>query len=152
MSNLKYLFLLLVFLSLPAHAQRTTTPDLSTNTQSDVFATSEERLAFLKRYLNFRSEPRNAQYHLMYKDNSQGFPPGPSDWDLRIVLWLEPADVPLWLQDVREVEVSGGFDWVSELSPDLGPNLEAARYFEASGKRAALLQEGVLALWYSTMY
>ena len=152
MSAFKYL-LLLVFLLLPAHAQRTATPDLSTNTQSRSFATPEERLAFLARYLNFRSEPRDAQYHLFYKDNSLGLVPGPSDCDFRIVLWLEPADVPLWLQDVREVEVSGGFDWVSELSPDLGASLLAeARYFEASGKRAALLQEGVLALWYSTMY
>ena len=68
------------------------------------------------------------------------------------MLWLEPADVPLWLQDVQEVEAIDGFDWVPELSPDLGASLEEARYFEAPGKRAALLEEGVLALWYSTMY
>ena len=151
-STPKRILLLLVFLLLPAHAQRTAAPDLSTNTQSSSFATSEARLAFLARYLNFRSGPKDAQYHLFYKDNSQGFPPGPSDWDMRIVLWLEPADVSLWLQDVREVEVSDGFDWVSELSQDLGASLEEARFFEASGKRAALLQEGVLALQYSTMY
>ena len=150
MSTLKYLFILLIFLPLPAHAQRT--PDLSTNAQSSRFATSEERLAFLARYLNFRSEPTDAQYHLFYRDNSRGLVPGPSDRDFRIVLWLEPADVPLWLQDVREVEVSEGFSWVSELSPDLGARLGKARFFEASGKRAALLEEGVLALLYSTMY
>ncbi len=149
---LKRLPLLLVLL-LPVHAQRTATPDLSTNTQSSAFTTPEERLAFLERYLNFQSEPRNAQYHLVYKDNSQGSPPGPSDWDFRIVLWLEPADVSLWLQDVREVDVINGFGWVSELSPDLGASvLEEARYFEGAGKRAALLEEGVLALWYSTLH
>ena len=142
---------LLVFLLLPAHAQRTAAPDLSTDTRSSASMTPEARLAFLERYLNFWSEPKDAQYHLVYKDNSRGFSPGPSDWDFRIVLWLEPAEVHL--PHVRQPEGDlGGFDWVSGLSPDLGANLAEARFFEGAGKRAALLGEGVLALYYSTLY
>ncbi len=155
MSTLKLVSVLATALiTLTAHAQRTATPattDLSTDTHSSTFATAEERLEFLDRYLNFPTQPKDAQFTLVYHDNSRGFPPGPSDWDLQIVVWLEPGELPLWLKDMQGVEASDGFDWVSELSPNLSASLlDKAQFYEAPGKRAALLEKGVLALWYST--
>ena len=91
MSILKrFLILLLVFMAFPAQAQRTADIDLSTDTHSSTFATAEERVEFLNRYLDFPSPPKDAQFTLIYFDNLQGFPPGPSDWDMRMVVWLEP--------------------------------------------------------------
>lgn len=152
MSVRSYAPLLLVFLALSANAQRLNPPDLSTDTRSEAFATAEERLAFLKRYLNFQSVPRDAQYHIVYFDNSQGRIPGPSDWDIRVVLRLEPGDVSLWLADLTEVKASGDFGWALKLGPDLEEEVLAeAHYFRGPGKRAALLEEDTLALWYSTL-
>ena len=150
----KSIHFLIVFLILPVYAQRPATPattDLSTDIQSSTFATAEERVEFLNRYLDFPSPPKDAQFTLVYHDNSQGFPPGPADWDLRMVVWIEPLDAPLWIKDMKEVEASPDFDWVLDLSPDIDRTmLENAQYFEIPGKRAAMPKEGVVALWYST--
>jgi hypothetical protein len=149
----KYL-LLFIFLCLPAYAQRLTAPealDRTTDTLSSSFTTVKERLEFLDRYLNFPSQPVDAQYHLIYFDNSVGFPPGPSDWDIKVVVWLEPKDTPLWLKNMTKVATFDDFDWVLKLSPESTElDLETAQYFETSGKRAALPKEGVVALWYSS--
>ena len=149
------LFVLLTFcLSSQVHAQREALPNRSTDTNSTNFSSAEERINFLDTYLNFPSSIKDAHYHIVYFDNESSFPPGPSDWDMRIVIWLEPKDVPLWLEGMKEIsELEDPFTWVTEL--DTGLELEIltnASYFEASGKRAALLEEGTVALWYSTLY
>ncbi len=146
------LILLALYLSLQVHAQRETLPDRSTDTTSTAFSSSEERIHFLDTYLNFPSPIKDAHYHIVYFDNASSFPPGPSDWDIRIVIWLEPQNVPLWLEGMKEIsELEDQFTWVTEFDAGLEPEaLTDASYFEALGKRAALLGEGVLALWFST--
>ena len=137
-----------------APAQDAPAPDRSTDTDSAAFGSAAARVEFLDRYLTFRSVPLDAHYRVFWSDNSGGRVPGPSDWDLRIVLTLEPDDVPAWIEGMREVAPGKeDLDWVMEFAPGLdAAGLDAARRYEASGKRAALLAPGVLALRYSTMW
>ena len=148
----KHFIIPLLILACVIYAQRSQEADLSTSTQSTSFATAAERVRFLDRYLTFPSQPNDAHYQLFYQDNSVGFPPGPSDWDMRIVVYIKPADSDLWLKDMKQVYKLENFDWFLELIETEQSRLDEARYFESLGKRAALLEDGVLALWYSTLY
>ena len=148
----KRIIVLLLTLTCVIFAQRAQEADLSTSTQSTSFATAAERVGFLDRYLMFPSQPKDAHYQLFYQDNSVGFPPGPSDWDMRIVVYIEPADSDLWLKNMKQVDKLENFGWLLDLIGTVQSSLDKARYFESLGKRAALLEDGVLALWYSTLY
>lgn len=77
--------------------------DLTTDTRSDSFHIKEEKLAFLKEYLIMPSEVIDAEYHIMFWDNSGGMVPGPSDWDIRAVLKVAEEDIPLWTADMKRI-------------------------------------------------
>lgn len=68
----------------------------TTDTWSSEFASRDEKLAFLAEYLIMPSEVLDAEYHIVYYDNSTGLIPGPSDWDVRAALKVKPEDIPLW--------------------------------------------------------
>jgi len=75
--------------------------DRSTDTWSASLEDKTEKLAFLREYLAILSEVIDAEYHIVYHDNSGGMIPGPSDWDIRAVLKVAPEDVPLWTDGVN---------------------------------------------------
>lgn len=75
----------------------------STDTWSAGFSSSEERLAFLAEYLITPGEVLDAEYHIVYHDNSTGLIPGPSDWDVRVALKINPDDIELWLDGFASI-------------------------------------------------
>jgi hypothetical protein len=76
------------------------TPSLTTNTDSGSIATSQERLAFVSRYVTLRAPATDASFRINYHDNSQGVP-GPSDWNMAIALRVSPSDRERWLEGAR---------------------------------------------------
>lgn len=70
--------------------------NMTTDTRSADLAGDSEKLAFLQRYLAFKSAVEAAEFHLVYHDNASSFVPGPSDWDMQAALKIAPADLPLW--------------------------------------------------------
>ena len=86
----------------------------TTDTRSTQFATDSEKLAFLKQYLTMSSAVEAAEYHIVYHDNSSGGVPGPSDWDIQVVLKMAPEDLILWTVDMQPaapeaVELTWGY-------------------------------------------
>jgi len=75
-------------------------PSLTTRTDSDSMATSQERLAFVSRYVTLRAPATDASFRIVYHDNSQGLP-GPSDWNMAIALRVSPSDRERWLVGAR---------------------------------------------------
>ena len=71
-------------------------PNLTTDTQSSQFTTETAKLAFLQRYLKLATPVQAAEFHIIYHDNSGGFVPGPSDWNIRVLLKVAPADIDRW--------------------------------------------------------
>ncbi|MDR0221385.1 MAG: hypothetical protein LBI54_08295, partial [Lachnospiraceae bacterium] len=63
--------------------------NLTTDTWSNSFASKEEKRSFLAEYLVAPSEILDAEYHIVYHDNSTGRVPGPSDWDIRAALVIK---------------------------------------------------------------
>lgn len=81
-------------------------PSLTTNTRSESLPTPEERVAFLGRYLRFRSAVRDAAFDINYHDNSTGLLPGPSDWTMWAGLLLPTGAISSWLEDARPCQES----------------------------------------------
>ena len=77
-------------------------PDRTTDTWSSSFESKGDKLDFLERYLIFFSEVEDAEFHVVYYDNSGGLIPGPSDWDIRVALKVAPEDIPLWTDGMEK--------------------------------------------------
>ena len=83
--------------------------DRTTDTWSSSFESAEESLMFLSEYLTMFSEVLDAEYHIVFHDNSGGLVPGPSDWDIRAALKVTPEDIPLWTEGMKKL-VPGQID------------------------------------------
>jgi len=77
--------------------------DRTTDTWSSSFDSIEERLVFLGEYLFMFSEVLDAEYHIVFYDNSGGMIPGPSDWDIRVALHIALEDIPLWTEGMQRL-------------------------------------------------
>ena len=80
--------------------------DRTANTWSFDFESMDEKLSFLAEYLIAPSEVLDAEYHVVYHDNSGGLIPGPSDWDIRVALKIKPHDINLWTEGFDEISSS----------------------------------------------
>ncbi len=93
-------------------------PNRSTDTRSSQFATDAEKIAFLQQYLTLPSPVEAAEYHIVYHDNSTGGVPGPSDWDMRVVLRVAPTQLEGWTVDMQPVAADAvDLAWGYELLP-----------------------------------
>ena len=105
----------------------------STDTRSTDFKNFDEKIAFLKEYIQDPTEILDAEYHIMYWDNSSGLLPAPSDWDMTMAIKLNPQDIPQWLDGMHEVTKKEiDMSWWDELYPTLDSwNLgEPSAYYE----------------------
>jgi hypothetical protein len=75
----------------------------TTDTWSSSFDSFEEKIKFLSEYIVIPSEVKDAEYHIVYHDNSGGMVPGPSDWDIRVALKILPEYIPLWREGMKKL-------------------------------------------------
>ncbi len=80
-------------------------PNLTTDTDSRAFVDRAKKLGFLRRYVKLPTEVRNVEFSIVYRDNSHGLVPGPSDWDIRYIVRVDPQDVDAWLYDPRPAKL-----------------------------------------------
>ncbi len=125
------------------------TASLTTDTLSSQFATDEEKIAFLERYLNLPTKVEAAEYHIVYHDNSTGRVPGPSDWDMRVVIKVAPEDIDTWLESLTETTEPFDLAWVYDFAKNW--QLTSSPKFFVGDKDVALFEvEGVVVVWLST--
>jgi hypothetical protein len=101
----------------------------STDTRSTSLPTAKERVAFFCDYVLCPTRPDDVAFHLVYRDNSGGFIPGPDDATIHAVLKVPAADLaqwsrgcfpggadarPAWLADVLK-----GTGWSPKTAPDI---------------------------------
>ena len=99
---------------------------LTTDTKSTQFSSEQEKVRFLATYLQMESDVEAAEFHIRYQDNSGGWVPGPSDWDIQAVMRVRPGDLSRWTEDMsivgadsREGNVFDGWpNWGYSLLPD----------------------------------
>lgn len=74
----------------------------TTKTSSKQFATKEERLEFLKKYLKEYSPINDAEYFIEFYNNVSRVP-GPSEWDITVALKVPQDKINDWVIDFDEV-------------------------------------------------
>ena len=75
----------------------------STHTLSSTFSSLEGKQDFLKRYIKPKSSFKQLDFLITYRDNSQGFVPGPSDWDIRLVAIVALTDIEQWISGLKKM-------------------------------------------------
>ena len=77
-----------------------------------------EKIAFLRRYLTMKSEIEAAEFTVDYEDNSGGWVPGRSDWDIMAVMKMRPRDTGLWSQNFYKISADEqDLSWGMSLLP-----------------------------------
>lgn len=85
---------------------------LTTDTRSSDFSDDQTKIEFLEKYLKMYSEIEATEFHVRYQDNS-GFVPGPSEWDMQVVMKMSQDNLPRWTTDLQkadQVDLSWGED------------------------------------------
>jgi len=104
------------------------------------------------------SEVKDAEYHIIYCDNSGGLVPGPSDWDIRVALKVDPEDILLWTDGMKKL-IPGQIDidlW-DELKTErlTWEEREWAEYWKRPGANTYLVvypETGIILKIASTMH
>jgi hypothetical protein len=73
------------------------TGPISTDTSSDSLSSLDQRVEFLQRYVTFRRGYNDLGFHIVYHNNGGGTVSGPSDWDIRLVADVPPAELAQWV-------------------------------------------------------
>jgi hypothetical protein len=86
----------------------------STDTTSAAFGTLDEKVAFLEQYVRFRRGYRELDFAVRYLNNSGGIAPAPSEWDVRIVAAVPPAELDAWTSGLSRASAPEA-DWLAEV-------------------------------------
>lgn len=115
---------------------------MSTDTHSKQFATDTDKIQFLKRYLTLATAVEAAEFHVIYHDNSGGFVPGPSDWDMQVVLKVPPRDFIAWTHNVKVTSQQQDLEWGYSLARQRDWRLQSKpKIYTGSGKIVAVFEK-----------
>lgn len=116
---------------------------MSTDTHSKQFATDADKIRFLKRYLSLPTVVEAAEFHVAYHDNSGGGIPGPSDWDMQVVLKVAPQDLSVWTQNMKVTTAQKqDLAWGYSLAQQRGWILQSTpKVYTAPGKIVAVFEK-----------
>jgi len=98
----------------------------STHTRSSQFATLEQRVEFLNRYVSFRRTCETLDFDIDYQNNGGGWVPGPSEWDIRLIATVPAGALPDWIPPgvrpcrTHEVEPAPTL-WLSSIPTSIDP-------------------------------
>jgi hypothetical protein len=95
----------------------TTQTTLTTDKRSSDFSDDQAKVEFLKKYLKMYSEIEATEFHVRYQDNSGGLVPGPSDWDMQVVMKMPKDKVGLWTRGLEKT-VEADLSWGDDLLPN----------------------------------
>lgn len=85
----------------------------STDTSSDALPSLERRVEFLERYVTFRRGYNDLGFHIAYHNNGGGMVPGPSEWDIRLVATVPPAELTAWVPSDLAPTPTADTQWLS---------------------------------------
>jgi hypothetical protein len=125
---------------------------MSTDTHSKQFATDPDKIQFLNRYLTLPTAVEAAEFHVVYHDNSGGGIPGPSDWDMQVVLKVAPQDLSAWTDNLKMTSQKQDLAWGYSLAQQRAWKLQSKpKVYTAPGKIVAVFEkEGFIFKWLTT--
>ncbi len=130
----------------------------TTDSRSTDFESRDEKLDFLRKYLEMPSEVTDAAYHIVYQDNSQGAVPGPSDWEISVALQVNEGAIPLWTEGMKKIlpqQVDNGW-WEELKTPSFTWEIPGdAVYYKRPGSQSYLVVcpgTDIILKFFSTTY
>jgi len=102
----KHIFFILIFtLVLGTSCSKSTgsTTNMTTDTWSTAITNHDEKINFMKKYIGCPTDVLDAEYHIVYHDNSGGRVPGPSDWTIAAAIKINPGDMARWTGGMDEI-------------------------------------------------
>ncbi len=69
---------------------------------SSQFATLEQKIDFLNRYVTFRRAYETLDFDIAYLNGSSSRVPGPSEWDVRLVATVPASELPAWIPQGKQ--------------------------------------------------
>lgn len=136
---LSTIILVIVFYPIPKTGNKTT------DTLSSSFTNTQEKIDFLKRYVNLPSEVEASEYHIVYFSGS-GIGVGPSEWDFNMVFRLEPKHIKYWTDNIEESSTAYDLAWAKELLPKDWQLQSEPKYYARSGELTVFETEAII-LW-----
>ncbi len=131
------IILTIVFYPTPATGNHTT------DTLSSSFNNKEEKINFLKSYINLPTEIKDSEYHLIYFSGS-GIGVGPSEWDFKILVKIAPENLAKWLENIKESTEEFDLSWAKELLPDNWQISSGPKYYLRSGELTVFEDEAII--------
>ena len=142
---------LLMMLSCECGLERT---NRTTHTSSKTFKTYAEKMEFLSRYLVNQAGLLDAEYEIDYQDNSGNGRtiPGPSDWDMRMVLRVVPDSLNAWTGEGKRQEFAISHElWKGLASDSLWKAISTPVLFTEPGMVKLIHRpEGIVLAYYTT--
>jgi hypothetical protein len=119
-----------------------TNRNMSTDTHSKQLATDTDKIQFLKRYLTFPTAVEAAEFHVVYHDNSGGGIPGPSDWDMQVVLKVAPQNLSAWTHNLKMTSQKQDLEWGYSLAKQRNWKLQSKpKVYTGPGKIVAVFEK-----------
>jgi hypothetical protein len=90
------------------------------------------RVRFIENYVTFRRKYEKLEYDVMYQNNGGGMVPGPSEWDVRLIAVVPPADVDGWIP--KDVQKDDGLapQWLRDMPGSIKKD-EVTQWYRKAG-------------------
>ena len=77
-----------------------------------------DRIEFVETYVKFRRQYNRLEYDIFFQNNG-GIPPGPSDWDIRLVADVPPGDLTDWISQGMTPGISPVDSWHQKIANEI---------------------------------
>ncbi len=129
--------LVIIFYPVPGIGNKTT------DKLSSAFSSKEDKISFLKDYINLPTEVEDCEYHIIYYAPS-GISLGATEWSFKMMFELKPDKLEEWLSEAKESETGFDLAWVKELPKFKLPKSEAKHYRFKTGELTVFEKESIV--------
>ena len=90
------------------------------NQSSKAFSTIEEKKEFLAKYLKIEDRAfKKLDFHVFYKDNSEGMVPGPSDMSISFIAQVPQDEINIWIKGLKVINKKQDLSCFSEVPTEI---------------------------------
>ena len=90
----------------------------STDTRSSQLTDPKLKVKFLDEYAMGPTTPLQAEFHVVYHDNSGGLVPGSDDYEITAAIRVPPDAVPKWADGCERARLDARPQWAKDLVGD----------------------------------
>jgi hypothetical protein len=94
----------------------------------------KDRVEFIEQYVTFKRDYLKLEYDVMYRNNSGGMVPGPSDWDIKILAVVPTNKIDAWIPPGGKSTVKRPPKWLTAMPANISTtNVNVTEWYQASG-------------------